>query len=150
MLNFFFAICDFINVTCAITEDRCWVLFSAHLATYIKGSRNNRQKSGTSFQEFEGSTLDAWDEDEDEPLKVLEAVSSSPPNDTTSGLEVRQKIGKDDINRPSMDRLSSTEEINRHPQPAPGEKLEGKTSKAASLKNAMVNKLSEKLGKCHS
>ncbi|XP_057297209.1 TBC1 domain family member 22B-like isoform X2 [Hydractinia symbiolongicarpus] len=120
---------------------------SAHLATYIKGSRNNRQKSGTSFQEFEGSTLDAWDEDEDEPLKVLEAVSSSPPNDTTSGLEVRQKIGKDDINRPSMDRLSSTEEINRHPQPAPGEKLEGKTSKAASLKNAMVNKLSEKLAK---
>ena len=93
--------------------------------------------------------MDAWDEDDDDPLKVLDAspLSTSPVEQTISSLAVRQGIAKEDINRPSLDRLSSTEECDRQPQAAPPDKqVEAKTSKAASLKNAMVSKLSEKLG----
>ena len=129
-----------------------YFLLSAHLSTYIKGTRINKLKSGTSFQEFEGSTLDAWDEDDDDPLKVLDSspLSTSPPEQTISSLAVRQRIGKDEINRPSLDRLSSTDESDRQPQAAhPDKPVENKTSKAASLKNAMVTKLSEKLGECY-
>ena len=51
-------------------------LLSAHLATYIKGVRVQKNKS--TFQDFEGSTLDAWDEDDNDPLQVdLDEISKN-------------------------------------------------------------------------
>ena len=62
---------------------------SAHLSTYIKTKGNNK-KTNASFQAFEGSTLDAWDDDdEDDPFKVeVGGRGGSPPKtptDTTTG-----------------------------------------------------------------
>ena len=52
------------------------ILLSAHLATYIKGVRVQKNKS--TFQDFEGSTLDAWDEDDNDPLQVdLDEISKN-------------------------------------------------------------------------
>ena len=46
------------------------------MATYIKGVRVQKNKS--TFQDFEGSTLDAWDEDDNDPLQVdLDEISKN-------------------------------------------------------------------------
>lgn len=89
--------------------------------------------------------MSAWDEDEDDPLKVLQASPSQSPTEEITGAEIRQRIGQDSggLSRPPIERLSSTEDADRQPQAASG----NKTSKAGAIKNAMVSKLSEKLGK---
>uniref|UniRef100_A0A7M6DPU5 Rab-GAP TBC domain-containing protein n=1 Tax=Clytia hemisphaerica TaxID=252671 RepID=A0A7M6DPU5_9CNID len=123
----------------------------AHLATYIKGKGAANKKNNSSFQEFEGSTLDAWDEDENDPLQVTPALASPPktPTDTAGvGHHPFNEQKAEELVRPPLQHLSSTEESSeRHPQAAPGGGGGGKTSKAGQLKNAMVSKFSERLGK---
>lgn len=66
---------------------------SAHLATYIKAKGNNK-KTNESFQAFEGSTLDAWDDDdEDNPFQV-EGGGSPPktPTETTGEFWYRETV----------------------------------------------------------
>ena len=123
-------------------------MFSAHLATYIKGTRP-KIKSGTSFQEFEGSTLDAWDEDTDEPLKILTntSPSSSPPGPSKSDFDISYRTEKENLHRPEMERVSSNEEFDRQPQAAGVNDCSSAEKSKSNIKNVMVNKLSEKLGK---
>jgi len=116
----------------------------AHLATYIKGTRP-KIKSGTSFQEFEGSTLDAWDEDTDEPLKIQPEVSpsSSPPTDSSN-------TEGDITTRSEMECISSQEEFDRPTMVAGSNEKSNvlpEKSKSSNIKNTVVNKLSEKLAK---
>ena len=142
----------------------------AHLSTYIKGGKLTRNKPETSFQEFEGSTLDAWDETEDDPLKVMRC--SPPGNDpeaphvgslSTDLIEPLQREGpeKSELERPPLSAISSSEDISRHPAPAATSlssthnsnplSSHGATPKAAdcsratTMKQALVSKL--KIGK---
>lgn len=115
----------------------------AHLATYIKSARSNK-KNNASFQEFEGSTLDAWDDDDNDPFVVSKSPPKSPVETVSSAL-VRQRIGQDDsLTRPPMQQVSTEDDERQQPQAVAQQA--NKTSKAGQLKNAMVSKL-EKLGK---
>uniref|UniRef100_T2M4P9 TBC1 domain family member 22B n=1 Tax=Hydra vulgaris TaxID=6087 RepID=T2M4P9_HYDVU len=108
----------------------------AHLATYIKGSRM-KFKNGNSFQDFEGSTLDAWDEGDDESH-----LPSSP---------FRQSQNEE-ICRPALERVNGDDLQDRQPQASgiqgSGIQEESRVSKPTSLKQ-MKLKITEKLAKVH-
>ena len=114
-------------------------IFSAHLATYIKGSRM-KYKNGKSFQEFEGSTLDAWDEGDDDSH-----LSTSPSKQSHAGIANYEKNQNEEICRPVLEMVYSDDSQDRQPQ-ASGFQEEARVSIATSLKQAMKLKISEKLG----
>ena len=89
----------------------------AHLATYIKGTRPAKIKSGTSFQDFEGSTLDAWDDDDAEdslkfPANGGCAPSSSPPK-CPSIPKIDKEKEKENLYMASSETASSVSESER-------------------------------------